>query len=69
MDSKYIITRLKSSPYKYPTADVLRVRLRNLEQDKKRQIVSNLKMELCRECNTDIYEPLFELLYRLPLAS
>ena len=69
MDSKYIIARLKSTPFKYPTADLLRSRLNNLEQDQRQQIISNLKFELCRECNTDIYEPLFELLYKMPIAS
>ena len=69
MDSKYIITRLKATPFKFPTAGLLRNRLANLEEEKKHQIVSNLKIELCRECNTDIYEPLFELVHRLPLAS
>ena len=69
MDSKYIINRLKTTLYKYPTAEVLCTRLRNLEEDKKRHIIANLKMELHMECNVDIYEPLYELLYKMPLAS
>jgi len=69
MDSNYIINRLKSTLYKYPTADLLRTRLRNLDQDQRRQVVANLKMELCKASNADIHEPLFELLYKMPLAS
>ncbi|MBF0694203.1 MAG: hypothetical protein IR153_04000 [Flavobacterium sp.] len=68
MDSNYIINRLKSTPYKFPTAEVLRKRLQNLEADKRQQVVSHLKIELCRECNIDIFEPLSEVVYRLPAA-
>ncbi len=69
MDSKYIITRLKTTPYKYPTVEILRDRLKNVDQEKKQQIVSSLKVELCRECNLDIYDHLVELLYKKPLAA
>jgi hypothetical protein len=69
MDANYIINRLKSTPYKYHTADLLRTRLRNLDESQRYQIILYLKMELCKECNVDIQEPLYELLYRMPLAS
>lgn len=69
MDSNYIINRLKGTPYKYPTVDLLRTRLRNLEEGKKNEIVSNLKIEVWKQRNTDIHEPLLELLYKMPLAS
>jgi hypothetical protein len=69
MDSDYIINRLKTTLYKYPTANLLRTRLQNLDEHRRSQIVSSLKIELCRERNVDIHEPLFELLYRTPLAS
>ncbi len=69
MDSKYIINRLKSTLYKYPTVDLLRARLKNVDETERRQIILNLKMELHRECNFDIQEPLVELLYRTPIAS
>lgn len=69
MDSNYIISRLKSTPYKYPTVDLLRTRLRNLDEHKRYEIVSSLKTELWRARNVDIHEPLLELLYKMPLAS
>jgi hypothetical protein len=69
MDSDYIINRLKTTLYKYPTADLLRSRLRNLDEHRRSQIVSNLKIELHKERNVDIHEPLSDLLYRMPLAS
>jgi hypothetical protein len=69
MDSNYIINRLKSTPYKYPTAELLRTRLNNLDENRRYQIILHLKLELWKECNVDIHEPLFELLYRMPLAS
>lgn len=70
MDSTYIINRLKSARYQYPTVDFLRTRLRNLEDDTQRkQIISNLKIELWKERNVDIHEPLLDLLYKMPIAS
>ncbi|MNE92828.1 hypothetical protein D3C80_1906010 [compost metagenome] len=69
MDSNYIINRLKSTPYKYPTVDLLRSRLKNLEENKRFEVLSILRKELWKERNIDIHEPLIELLYRLPLAS
>ena len=69
MDSKYIVNRLKTTLYKYPTAEVLKTRLMNIEESKRRQILVNLKMELHRECNVDIHEQLYDLVYRMPLAS
>jgi len=69
MDSNYIINRLKSTLFKYPTVDVLRNRLRNLDEKKRNSIVSNLKIEMYKHTNSDIQEPLVELLYKMPLAS
>lgn len=69
MDSNYIISRLKSTPYKYPTVDLLRTRLRNLDETKRHEVVTSLKAELWMARNVDIHEPLLELLYRMPLAS
>lgn len=69
MDSNYIINRLKGTVNKYPTVALLRTRLKNLEESKKQEIVSNLKIEVWRQRNTDIHEPLLELLYKMPLAS
>jgi len=69
MDSKYIINRLKTTPYKFPTVDLLRTRLKNLDEIERSEIVSNLKMEVYRHTNVDIQEPLMELLRRPPLAS
>jgi len=69
MDSNYIINRLKSTVYKYPTAQLMQNRLRNLDESQRSEIVSNLKTELHKHRNADIHEPLFELLYRMPLAS
>ncbi len=68
MDSNYIINRLKSTPFKFPTAEVIRKRLENLEEVKRQQVLSNLKIELCRESNIDIYEPLAEVVHRLRAA-
>lgn len=69
MDSNYIINRLKSTPYKYPTVELLRNRLKNLEETKKFEVLSILKQELWKEKNIDIHEPLIELVYRMPMAS
>lgn len=69
MDTNYIITRLKATPYKYSTVDLMRLRLKNIDEDSRHKIVSNLKIEVWKECNTDIHEPLLELLHRMPLAS
>lgn len=69
MDSNYIVNRLKSTLYKYPTVQLLRTRLNNLDEQKRFEIVSNLKVELYRHRNVDIQEPLAELLYKMPLAS
>jgi len=69
MDSNYVISRLKSTPYKYPTVALLRSRLKNLDDSKRDEVVSDLRTELWRERNADIHEPLIELLYRMPLAS
>lgn len=69
MDSNYIITRLKSTLFKYPTVELLRTRLKNLDENKRYEIISNLKKEVWKERNTDIHEPLLELVYKMPLAS
>jgi len=69
MDANYIINRLKSTIYKYPTVDLLRTRLNNIDEGSRREIIVSLKMELWRERSSDIHEPLMELLYREPLAS
>jgi len=69
MDSNYIITRLKSTPFKYPTVELLRSRLRNLDSEKRQEILSTLKMQIWKERNVDIQEPLLELVYKMPLAS
>ena len=69
MDSNYIINRLKITPFKYPTVELLRTRLKNLDENKRHEIVSSLKIEVWRHRNVDIHEPLIELLYKMPLAS
>jgi len=69
MDANYIINRLKSTIFKYPTVDLLRNRLRNLDEKRRNSIVSSLKIELYKHKNSDIQEPLVELLYKMPLAS
>lgn len=69
MDANYIINRLKSTLFKYPTVDVLRNRLKNLDEKRRNSIVSSLKIELYKHKNSDIQEPLVELLYKMPLAS
>ena len=69
MDSNYIINRLKTTPFKYPTVELLRSRLRNLDENARYEILSSLKKEVWKERNIDIHEPLIELVYRMPLAS
>lgn len=69
MDSNYIIERLKSTPYKYPTVALLKTRLSNLDQERKEAILMSLKKQLYIESNIDILIPLEELVYRLPVAS
>ncbi len=69
MDSHYIIERLKSTPYKYPTVALLKTRLNNIDEETKHEILTSLKKQLYKESNMDIQEPLSELVYRLPIAS
>lgn len=69
MDANYIIKRLKSTLFKYPTVDLLRNRLKNLDEKRRNSIVSSLKIELYKHKNSDIHQPLVELLYKMPLAS
>ena len=64
MDSNYIVSRLKSTVYKFPTAKVLRTRLLNLDETERQKVMSGLKIELWKESNNDIYEPLFEIMQR-----
>ena len=69
MDSNYIIERLKSTPFKYSTVEVLRNRLNNLEDYQRQQIISALKLQIYKERNMDIQEPLNQLIYQLPLTA
>lgn len=69
MDSNYIITRLRSTPYKFPTAAILRERLNNLDEYTRYQVTERLKKEVYKERNHDIQQPLEELLFRMPIAS
>lgn len=69
MDSNYIISRLKTTPYKYPTVEALRTRLNNLDEAVKDTVLKELKKQIPMERNHDIKEPLVELVYRMPLAS
>lgn len=69
MDANYIIDRLKSTLYKYPTVAVLRTRLNNLDEEKREAILTSLKKQIHKESNYDIQEPLEELVYRIPIAS
>ena len=69
MDSHYIIDRLKSTPYKYPTVALLQTRLSNLDEDSKNEILSSLKKQFYMTSNIDIQVLLKELLYRMPMAS
>ncbi len=69
MDSHYIIDRLKSTPYKFSTVEVLKTRLANMDERLKNEVLSSLKKQIYKECNLDIQQPLSELVYRLPMAS
>ncbi|MGK4569393.1 hypothetical protein [Flavobacterium sp. 3HN19-14] len=69
MDSNYVINRLKNTLYKYPTVELLRTRLKNVDADTRETIVHNLKIELWKHRNADIHEPLFELLHKMPLSA
>jgi len=64
MDANYIITRLKNTRYQFPTAQDLQKRVQNLDDFTKTQLLSNLKTELFREKNIDIYEPLCTVMQR-----
>ncbi len=69
MDTEYIIERLKTTPYKYATVEILKRRLSNVADYLRVQIVDNLKKELRKEENSDIYYLIKELLYRKPISS
>ncbi len=69
MDSHYIISRLKATPYKYPTVAALQTRLNNLDEEIKNEILSSLKKQIYKTSNLDIQVPLEELVYHLPHAS
>lgn len=69
MDSHYIINRLKSTPYKYPTVAALQTRLNNLDEEVKNELLSSLKKQIYKTSNLDIQLPLEELVFHLPHAS
>lgn len=69
MDSNYIINRLKTTPYKFPTVALLQTRLDNLGEETKEEILLSLKKQLYIESNMDIQKPLSQLVYKLPIAS
>lgn len=69
MDSEYIIYRLKSTQFKYPTVALLKTRLNNMDEEKKEQVIINLKRQLYAERNLDIQLLLKELIYHFPAAS
>lgn len=69
MDSNYIIDRLKSTPYKYPTVALLKTRISNLDLEVQHEILNNLKLQLHKERNLDIQQSLEELVYHCPIAS
>ncbi|RZJ35317.1 MAG: hypothetical protein EOO51_05385 [Flavobacterium sp.] len=69
MDANYVINRLKSTPYKFPTAEVLRQRLHNLSDPERAQILNSLKAELWKEKNIDIHEPLHDMMLRTRRAA
>ena len=68
MDSDYIIYRLKSTPYKFPTVALLKTRLNNMDAESKEQILVCLKRQLYAERNIDIQAQLNELVYYLPAS-
>lgn len=63
MDSNYIITRLKATPYKYPTVNTLIARLSNLDELEKAEILFSLKKQIHQESNIDIQKFLSKLIY------
>lgn len=69
MDSDYIIKRLKLTPYKYYTVQLLRMRLSNLDKIHLDWLLLDLKMELYKHNNADIYDQLCEIIYRNPKAA
>ncbi len=69
MDSHYIIDRLKSTPYKYPTVALLQTRLSNLDEDSRNEIFASLKKQSFMTSNIDIQDLIGVLLYRTPMAS
>jgi hypothetical protein len=62
MDANYVITRLKNTRYKFPTAQVLKERISNMDPHQKQQLITSLKPHLWRGSNSDIYEPLYRLM-------
>jgi hypothetical protein len=69
MDSHYIIERLKSTPFKYPTVALLKTRLNNLDERQKEELLISLRKQIHMAENLDIQQPLSELVYHLPIAS
>ncbi|RYG39976.1 MAG: hypothetical protein EOO01_28405 [Chitinophagaceae bacterium] len=69
MESNYVISRLKSTRYKYATAQVLQERIQNMDYFQRMQLLANLKTELWRESNIDIYEPLCLVIQRRKSAA
>ena len=69
MDTDYIINRLKSTPYKFTTVAFLKARINNMEEHRKQEVLLSLRKQLDKESNLDIQESIFELVYRLPIAS
>ncbi len=69
MDSNYIIKRLKTTPYKHYTVQLLRMRLKNLDEYHQQLLVLDLKTELHKQDNADIHEQLFELIHVKSIAA
>lgn len=69
MDANYIVNRLKSSPYKNFTVQVLKNRLENLDENQRGAVYSGLKVEVHRHHNFNIHEYLRELLNHKRLVA
>ena len=62
IDSNYIIQRLKLTPYKPYTVQLLRMQLENIDKFHRQLLFSDLKTELNANDNLDIYQQICELI-------
>lgn len=69
MDANYIINRIRSARHQYPTVQLLKNRVANLDNFSQVNLYNELKRAYYKHENADIQESLAEFVYKMPMAS